>query len=242
MIPKVQATVDELRKVLQYISKGYKVNQLIYDVIYEAARIEVEEKKKVVLIKRDPNVERDRIQAAYVKIIPGETLEICNHTVNGFGADFDGDSVSCSVTIVYKDIFTGEYDIFEGHIADFSRMVPCRPVKNYTRDDGVEVVDYETLDDVYCPSVNMTTGELELKAIKRWSVHKNIKLKEISSEKHNIKDLKVSLDHSLVVYDHVDNILKRMSIKEVSLDKARYSLVRSKKCTNVAIHNKEMVV
>lgn len=94
-----KATIDELRKILSYIHKGYKVPPVVYDVILRVAKFEIEEKKKVVLIKRDPNIHKARIQAVYVKVIEGEAMDIHPATVGGFGADFDGDTMSVFVPV-----------------------------------------------------------------------------------------------------------------------------------------------
>ena len=87
-------TVDELRQIMDFLAKGQKVPKIIHDVIFDAAKREVEDKNKVVLIKRDPNIGRDRIQAAYVKIIEGGTIDIHPAIVRGFNADFDGDAMA----------------------------------------------------------------------------------------------------------------------------------------------------
>lgn len=87
-------SIDEVRKVLYFIMRGYEVPDIIYKVVREVAKREVEDKKRVVIIKRDPNIHRDRIQAAYVKIVDGETIEIHPGMVGGFGADFDGDQMA----------------------------------------------------------------------------------------------------------------------------------------------------
>lgn len=92
--PIETSTVDELRKILLYISKGYKVPNIIYDTIFKVAVEEIEKKDKMVLIKRDPNIERNRIQSTRVKIIDGETIELHPAIVKGFGADFDGDQMA----------------------------------------------------------------------------------------------------------------------------------------------------
>ncbi len=95
MLPESEkASIDDIRKILKYIAKGYKVDPIIYNTIAKVAKKEVEDKNRVVLYKRDPNVERGRIQGAYVTIIDGETIEIHPAAVVGFGADFDGDTMS----------------------------------------------------------------------------------------------------------------------------------------------------
>lgn len=94
-----KASIDDIKKILKYISKGYKVSPIIYETIKRVAIKEVEDKNRVVLIKRDPNVERGRIQGAYVHIVEGETIEIHPASVGGYGADFDGDQMAIFVPI-----------------------------------------------------------------------------------------------------------------------------------------------
>lgn len=89
-----KVSIDDIKNILKYISKGYKVSPVILETIRKVALKEIEEKNRVVLIKRDPNVERGRIQGCYVKIIDGETIEIHPASVSGYGADFDGDTMS----------------------------------------------------------------------------------------------------------------------------------------------------
>ncbi len=94
-----KATIDELRKILSYLHRGYELPKVIYDVIFKVAKIEIEEKKKVVLIKRDPDVHKRRIQGMYVKVIEGAAMDIHPAVVGGFGADFDGDTMSVFVPL-----------------------------------------------------------------------------------------------------------------------------------------------
>ena len=69
-------SVEEIKKILNFIHKGYYVPKIIYDTIFEIAKREIEEKKRIVLCKRDPNIGKGRIQAFYPKIVEGEALEI----------------------------------------------------------------------------------------------------------------------------------------------------------------------
>lgn len=89
-----KTTIDELRKMLQFISRGYDIPKEIYDVIFKVAKIEIEDKKRVILLKRDPNIHRDRITGSYVKITEGNIIKIHPLSVGGFGADFDGDQMA----------------------------------------------------------------------------------------------------------------------------------------------------
>jgi len=92
-------TVDECRKLLGFINKGYEVPDIIMDIVGKVAQKEIVDKDKVVIIKRDPNIGRDRIQAMRVRLIDRETIEIYPSAVAGFGADFDGDQVAVFVPI-----------------------------------------------------------------------------------------------------------------------------------------------
>ena len=94
-----KVSIDDIRKILKYIAKGYKVNPIIYDTIRKIAVKEIEDKNRVVLYKRDPNVERGRIQGAYVTIIDGETIDIHPVVVGPYMADFDGDQMAIVVPI-----------------------------------------------------------------------------------------------------------------------------------------------
>ena len=91
--------IDELKKILSYISKGYKVPKVIYDTVFRVAKIEIEEKNRVIMLKRDPNIHRRNIQAAYVTVIEGETIDINPNTVDGYNADFDGDTMALYVPV-----------------------------------------------------------------------------------------------------------------------------------------------
>lgn len=89
-----KATTEEIRLILKMISNGYKVPKIISDVVFDTAKREIEEKGKVILYKRDPNIHSRRIQGAYVQVIKGETIEIHPLACGGFGADFDGDAMA----------------------------------------------------------------------------------------------------------------------------------------------------
>jgi len=89
-----KSNTEEIRQVLKFIAKGYKVPKSIYDVVFDVAIREIEEKGKIVLSKRDPNTESGRIQAQFVKIIDGVSISIHPSSVGPYGADFDGDTLA----------------------------------------------------------------------------------------------------------------------------------------------------
>lgn len=89
-----KATTEEIRLILKMMSKGYKVPKMIYDVVFDTAKRDIEEAGKVVIYKRDPNIHSSRAQGAYVKIIEGETLDVHPTASGGFGFDHDGDTMA----------------------------------------------------------------------------------------------------------------------------------------------------
>jgi len=168
-----KATIDEIRKILSYISKGYKVPRIVYDVVFKIAKFEIEEKKKVVLIKRDPDIHKNRIQAVYVKIIEGNAMDIHPATVSGYGADFDGDCLY-SYVVLYT-LKNEKYESIRLHISEFDKHFKCKFLNEKCREDGVIIKNYTVLDDVYCRSINKN-GDIEFKKITNWSVHENLKM------------------------------------------------------------------
>lgn len=121
-----KVSIDDIRKILKYYSKGYDLHPIIIETIKKVAFKEIEEKNKVVLFKRDPNVERNRIQGSYVKLIDGTTIELHPTVVGGPGADFDGDqmaliapiSIESQEEVKKKMISTNGFDRL--HSANFS--------------------------------------------------------------------------------------------------------------------------
>lgn len=100
-----KASIEEIRIVLKYISKGYSVPKIIYQTILDTARREIEDKERVVIIKRDPDISREHIQAMYAKIIEsGEetydyVIQVHPATTPSFNADFDGDTYAVYVPL-----------------------------------------------------------------------------------------------------------------------------------------------
>lgn len=226
---KPRANIDELRKILSYMSKGYKVPKIVYDVIFDIAKREVEEKNKVVLIKRDPNVHKARIQAAYAKIIEGETININPTHVGGFGADFDGDSVFCYIKIYRKD----KNDNFNEEIVHIANLVPdhCKhKLESKKNKDGVLVYNYKVLDNIYVRAIDVETGQIDYKKVTHWSMHENINMYDIASDECelDIAQLVVGEDHSLVVYDLEDDIFKKATPFMIEENPERYCLVKEK--------------
>lgn len=228
MTPK--ANIDELRKILSYLSSGYKVPKIIYDVVFEIAKREVEDKKRVVLIKRDPDVHKERIQSVYPKIIDGETINVHPGIVGGFGADFDGDSVDCFVKIYRKCENGFKEEVV--HISKFCDAVESIVLKDikYREEDNVIVTNYHVLDDVYVKAIDVFTGEVDYKLVTHWSVHQDVKMYDIQSNVCELDDdvLSVTEDHSIVAYDVEEEKFVRVTPLDLKNDPEKYYLVKSK--------------
>ena len=224
----VRATIDELKKMLLYITKGYKVPKIVYDVIMRIAKLEIEGNHKVVLIKRDPDVEGRRMQAAFVKIIEGETLELYPAQVSGFGADFDGDSVKCDIKIYKRDLNTNELVSNIINIEDFLNHVNYKFDCTNVYNDNKTITKYIVLDEVYIDSINCNTGKVSLQKISNFSVHDNLVTYKIKSKKNDFNEFYCSADHSLVVYDDIDKKIVRIDPVSLSLNSDRYYLIKNR--------------
>lgn len=225
-----KASIDELRKILKAYAKGYKVPKEIKDILFKVAVKEIEEKDKVVLIKRDPNIETTRIQGAYVHIVDGETLRIHPASVGGFGADFDGDSGI--FTGIIKVINNDKPEYIRFRPEDFVNTFSCVRIEQKVKDNGVEVEIYKMLKPIYILSINNETGKIEEKKVTQWHVHKNLKMFKINrkarnTQTFNLRELWVSDNHSLVAYNRKDNKLNKYRPEDVMNNKGDYFLIRN---------------
>jgi len=221
-------TVDDARKLIGFINKGYKLPKIITDVIYKVAKKEVEDKDKVVIIKRDPNVGRDRIQAMKVKIIDGNSIELWPSIVGGFGCDFDGDSIYSSVVLCVIKNATQTY--ITCNILDIEHMeFLINKTEKYK--DEVKVIKYD-IDpnyEVSIRSIDVDTGKVSYKKVVSYSVHENIEMYKISDRKTRFEEFWSSSDHSLIVYDIKEDVIKKISPKLIKEEPSRYFFTKIKK-------------
>lgn len=208
--PKI--TIDEIQRILKFISKGYKVPDIIKDVVYKVAKEEIEEKDKVVIIKRDPNVERERMQAARVKIIKeGDAVRIFPSHIKGFGADFDGDTLICKVLLKVnneeKEIKIDEI-VNEPYIKFREEVI---------KDNNIKIKKYDINEtvDLQIKSINIETGETEWKQITEYSEHFNLEMYKIEDSKKRFETFWSSSDHSLLVYNSKEDIIEKVTPKEL---------------------------
>lgn len=218
-----RVSTEEVQMLLKFMSKGYKVPAIIQDTIFEIAKREIEEKERVVLVKRDPDIERGRVQAAYVKIIDGKTIDIHPLMCAGMGADFDGDSCYCNITF-YKP-WQGIMAKYTCHIEDFHKHVTIKYTHSKKKDNGVIIKYFDVVDEVYADAIDIETGSVEKKRIEKWSIHYNLNMYEIKGL-NSKKQVFVSDNHSIVVYDNRDKKIIKATPEEILEDKERYFMIR----------------
>lgn len=207
MIDKL--TTDEIRKILKFISKGYKVPQIVYDTIYKIAKLEVEDKKRVVLVKRDPNIGRGRIQAMFVKIIEGNSIQIYPPQCSEYGADFDGDSAVCDYFYFKKD------KLLNCKIGDLFIKEPMDLIEEKVKENGIVIKKFRPKERLSTYSINPSNGSIEIKDIEEFSIHENIEMYKINDSKSRFKDFHVSYDHSLIIFDEDLGKIKKCSPREI---------------------------
>lgn len=211
--------VEEIRLILKYFAKGYKVPDIIKDVLYKVAKIEVEDKEKYVIYKRDPNIERRRISAAKVKVVDGNAVQVNNIVVFGFGADFDGDTVigdvdikvvnkntgiECIIHMPMEDIQYTEFFIFDtSYLKNNCLIKKYKPSKNY---------------DIYVQSINSETGKVSWENITEYSIHCGLNMFKIRDKYGRFDDFWSSSDHSLIVYDEDKNQIIRATPNELIIN------------------------
>ena len=215
--------VEEIRKILNFIHKGYKVPSIIYDTIYEVAKREIEEKERVVLIKRDPNIGKARIQAVYPKIIEGNSIEIYPASVVGFGADFDGDSIWGEVYLKIHNNVTSENKELTVHIHELKNTLYFR---YQTKNNNITTYKVDPRYTVKVLAMNTSTGNIEYKEILEYSIHKNLNMYKLSDPKKRFNSFWVSSDHSLLAYNkELDKIVK-ITPEEIQENPSKYFLLK----------------
>jgi hypothetical protein len=205
--PKI--TIDEVQRLLRFMAKGYKVPKIIKDVVFKVAKEEIEGKGKGIIIKRDPNVERERMQFVLVKVREEDSnvVQIFPSSVKGFNADFDGDSLKCKVLLNIESV---EKEI---NIEDVVNE-PYIKFKNETiKQNGVKITKYDVDKNVNLKlkSINKDTGSISLNKVTEYSKHENLEMYKIEDRKKRFETFWSSSDHSLLVYNPKEDIIEKVT-------------------------------
>ena len=112
------------------------------------------------------------------------------------------------------------------------------PYKEYTKEDGVKVTKYRLHPDasLYVLSINLETGKVKYSKVLEYSKHENLKMYKITFP--DGFSFHASSDHSLIVYDILDQKLKKVTPKDVIKNADHYCFVRynSKEKSKTYIH------
>jgi DNA-directed RNA polymerase beta' subunit len=87
----LELSSDTIKSLVKSIRGGDKLPKELYDIIFEAT--EVAMMNRVVIAKRDPVLHAKGVRAFFPKLVEGDTIQICTLQVEGFNADFDGDTM-----------------------------------------------------------------------------------------------------------------------------------------------------
>jgi len=89
---KLQLSIDSIRSVFKSIHSGDKIPKGLFDIIFEIT--EVAMMGRLVLAKRDPALHAESVRPFKPILITGNTVQLCTLQVQGFNADFDGDTMA----------------------------------------------------------------------------------------------------------------------------------------------------
>mgnify|MGYP001224233983 FL=1 len=218
-------SVEEIKKILNFIHKGYSVPKIIYDTIFEIAKREIEEKKRIVLCKRDPNIGKGRIQAFFPKIIEGEALEIYPPVVVGFGADFDGDSILGTLHIKIHNILDNTEEDLIINIYNLKKTNYFEYYKTLRNVDFYKVNEnYE----IRIKAIDPKSGNIDYKKITEFTIHNNLYMYKIEDSKNRFESFWASQDHSLIVYNNDNDTIEKISPIKIKENPNRYFLIKQK--------------
>jgi len=212
------STIEEYKLILKLISKGYEVPDIVYDTILDIAKHEIEDKEKVVIYKRDPDIHSRRMQGAYVKINEDNVIGINPTCKAGFGADFDGDCVISRIKChwIKLDKVTGQ--VYEEEkiicqIGDILSRTNAFYIYSISYSGNKIISKFKVKPEfkIMTDSINLDTGVSEEKEIIEFSIHEDISMYKIEDSKTRFETFWASSDHSLIVYDSIDQKIKKIS-------------------------------
>ena len=88
----LELSIDSVKMIFKAIKSDDDVPEELYNMIFEAA--EVSMMNRVVLAKRDPVLHAEGVRPFKPVLIRGNTIKVCTLQVQGFNADFDGDTMA----------------------------------------------------------------------------------------------------------------------------------------------------
>lgn len=168
-------------------------------------------KGKICILNRQPTLHRLSVLAFNIDVHLAHTIRIHPLIVSPFNADFDGDSADCIVKITKSG--SQEEQVLE--LKDILDNFKFEEISSKVKQNNVKVIKYKPLEVLEINSINVNNGKTELKEIKEFSVHENLEMFKINDNRDRFKDFWVSYDHSLIVYDEIEQKIKSITPKEL---------------------------
>ena len=168
---------------------------------------------KICILNRQPTLHRLSILAFNFKAHLGNTIQIHPLVVHGYNADFDGDSADCEIEITKSELspHSGQTVKLEDVLYNFN----FQEISRTTKENNIEVIKYKPLEELTTKSICVNTGVIENKKILEFSKHTNLEMFKISDSNNRFKNFWVSSDHSIIVYDEKDQLIKSITPKEL---------------------------
>jgi len=196
----METTVENIKVILKAIKNDEDVPEKVHNLIKEVC--EIIATKRRVIAKRDPVLLPESYQGYKPVIFDGDCIRICPTHVGGHNADFDGDTLVCSVSI-----FDGKKTI-NSHISDLKNS----DLFEYISDKEKENISYyKPTRELYIDAIDLKDGHTEKKLIQEYTEHRNVSFYKIADKKNRFKDFHASDDHSLVIYDSDKDTYEKIS-------------------------------
>ncbi len=211
-------SVESVKRVMKGIKEGDKIPDNLYELFFEQTEVSMID--RIVVVKRDPVLHTQSYLAYYPVLHRGDTMLMSTTQVGVHNADFDGD---CTILSIY---YEKNNKLNKIHISEFLENENFEFVSKQEKSNGIVVSKYKPIDELFIKSIDPETGFIENKKISQYSIHENIDMYKIKDKKNRFEEFWSSYDHSLTIYDKMDDKIKKMSPKEVLANPDNKFLIR----------------
>ena len=177
---------------------------------------------RYVLAKRDPVLQPESVRSYEPILTEGHTIQLCALQVGGHNADFDGDSANCFILLKKND------HIDKIHLKDIPNHYKFKFIKSTVKENGIKVSHYEPEEELFTKAIDPNTGNIDYKRILDYSIHENLEMYKIHDPENRFEDFWASADHSLIIYDEIDQEIKKISPKELLENPSGKYLIKNK--------------
>lgn len=194
---------------LNYIEDCLKrKSEELFDVVNEFV------KDKYCELNRQPSLHRLSFLAFKLKTHIGNSIKVNPLLSEPFNYDHDGDSIDGEVNL-YKGNNTESYCLKNLKMSKIvsENLFTFKETKN--KENEIIVKKYKPNEPIFIEAISVYNGNVKLKEITEFSIHENIEMYKIEDTKERFKTIWSSSDHSLIVYDEIDDKIKTISPVEL---------------------------